>query len=278
MTSFDSLLELRPVRPTDRERVMEISSEVWEGTDYLPEVFDEWVADPGGQFQAAELDGVVVGVQRVRPIAPQIVFYGGLRVALSHRRQGVARSMLRLAMTEAAAQGFREMRLVTGNPDAMRLFESEGFGELVRCRSWFAPRLEGGDMPRMASPAGAEALARQAAGGVTADWHGPLDVDAGLIGRLAQEGLVRTGPGGRAFALLLEPGRARLGVSFVAGSGAALRELLEGLRVEADGMGLRGVRLWTPETHFDPKELEAVGYHLEGGYPVFVAYARPLSS
>src|SRR5258708_4932077 len=115
MTSFDNLLELRPVRPSDRERVIEITSEGGEGTDYLPEVFDEWVADPRGQFQAAELDGVVVGVQRLRPIAPHIVFYEGLRVALSHRRQGLARTMLRHAMAEAAAQGLTEMRLVTGN-------------------------------------------------------------------------------------------------------------------------------------------------------------------
>lgn len=276
MTSFDEI-ELRPVRPGDRERVIEITSEVWEGTDYLPDVFDDWVADPGAEFEAAELDGVLVGVQRLRPIAPGIVFYEGLRVAPSHRRQGLARAMLRLALAGAAAQGLREMRLVTGNPDAMRLFESEGFGELVRCQSRFAPRLEGGDPPRLASPADSEALARQAAGGLTADWHGPLDVDSRLIERLAEEGRVRIGPGGRAFALLLEPGRSRLGVSFVAGSGAALRELLEGLRVEADAMDLRGVRLWVPEGHFDPNELETVSYHLEDGYPVFVAYARPLS-
>ncbi|HEV2475938.1 MAG TPA: GNAT family N-acetyltransferase, partial [Candidatus Dormibacteraeota bacterium] len=87
-------LEVRPVRPTDRDRVMEMTKDVWEGRDYLPKVFDRWVSDAGATFQAAELDDVVVGVQHLRPYAPGLVWYEGLRVASTHRRQGIARAML----------------------------------------------------------------------------------------------------------------------------------------------------------------------------------------
>src|SRR5207247_7706642 len=111
-------LILRPVRPADRERVLEISAGVWDGTDYLPELFDAWAADPGASFQAAEIDGVVVGVQRLRPIGRRLMFYEGLRVAQERRRQGLARAMLRRAIAEARSLGFVEMRLYTGNPDA----------------------------------------------------------------------------------------------------------------------------------------------------------------
>src|SRR5260370_8935348 len=63
-------LTLRTVRPADRDRVLEITKDVWNGGDYLPEVFDSWAADPGASFQAAELDGVVVAVPRLRPARP----------------------------------------------------------------------------------------------------------------------------------------------------------------------------------------------------------------
>ena len=49
-------LQLRPVRPADRDRVREITRDVWEGRDYIPRVFDSWVSDAGASFQAAEID------------------------------------------------------------------------------------------------------------------------------------------------------------------------------------------------------------------------------
>ena len=33
-------LTLRPMRAADRDRVMEISRDIWDGHDYLPRVFD----------------------------------------------------------------------------------------------------------------------------------------------------------------------------------------------------------------------------------------------
>ena len=91
-------LTLRPMRSADRERVMEISRDVWDGHDYIPRVFDDWLGDAGAAFQAAELEGVVVGLQRLRPYAPGLIWYEGLRVASTHRRQGLAREMLTSAI------------------------------------------------------------------------------------------------------------------------------------------------------------------------------------
>src|SRR5712691_6231857 len=93
-------LQLRPVRPADRDRVVEMTRDVWNGRDYLPRVFDRWVGDAGAAFQAAEVEGVVVGVQRLRPYAPGLIWYEGLRVAAEHRRHGIARAMLDAAIEE----------------------------------------------------------------------------------------------------------------------------------------------------------------------------------
>ena len=98
MATTGQELTLRPMRPADRDRVAEISRDVWDGHDYIPRVFDDWVADAGSTFQAAELEGTVVGLHRLRPYGPGLIWYEGLRVASTHRRQGLARTMLASAM------------------------------------------------------------------------------------------------------------------------------------------------------------------------------------
>ncbi len=261
---------LRPVRPADRERVLEISRNVWNGADYLPEVFDAWVADPGATFQAAEVDGLVVSIHRLRPIARGVMFYEGLRVAESHRGRGIARAMLRAAIDEARGLGFERMRLYTGNGDAARLFTSEGFKLLVDCATWTARRVEGGDPPRLGSPAEAGTLAERlrqdpalaAYGGVAADWNGTLELDAAVLERLAERGLVRVAAGGRGLALLRAGARRRLSVTFLAGSGAALQDLLMALRFEADSADLAEVRVLAPVHHPAAGDITEVGYHL----------------
>src|SRR5258708_12724282 len=60
--------------------------------------------------------------------------------------------MIQPASAEARQQGFREMRLATGNPGAVQLFESEGFRQLLDVRWWRGMRVEGGDPARMPDP------------------------------------------------------------------------------------------------------------------------------
>lgn len=272
------------MRPADRDRVIEISGEVWEGTDYLPDVFDQWASDPGASFQAAELDGTVVGVHRLRPIARHVMFYEGLRVASSHRRRGIARAMLRQAIGETRGLGFEQLRLYTGNPDAGRLFSAEGFRLLTDCAVWTARRVEGGDPPRLPAPSDAPGLAERlrgdpawaAYGGVVADWHATLDVDADLLGHMAEQGLVRIGAGGRGLALIRQWARRRLPVTFLAGSGAAVQDLLTGLRFEADSLDMGGVAVLAPAEHPAAEDLSEAGYEVAEGEGHAYVYALDL--
>jgi len=264
-------VEIRPVRATDRERVGELTADVWEGHDYISLVFDEWVSDPGAWFQAAEVEGELVGVQRLRPIAAEIVWYEGLRVASSHRRRGLARAMLTAAVAQARGLGFKELRLATANPDAIALFRSAGFAVLVEPRRWRARRLEGDEPARMPAPADAERLLRliredpalAVYGGVLANGEWALDLDAELLGRLAGEGALRVVAGGRALAAVREGWGDNLWAYFVSGSGGALQELLLALRYEADTDGMEGVSLWAPEGHPAEEDFGATGYDFE---------------
>ena len=278
-------LVIRPVRPADRDRVIELTRDVWDGHDYVPRVFDEWVSDSGSAFQAIELDGTMVGLQRLRPYARGLLWYEGLRVASSHRRQGLARHMLQSAIAQAREQDFREIRLATGNPAAAKLFEEAGFVRRQDDRWWSGGRIEGGDSARIPGPSEADKLwasidgspGLELWGGVTADFRGARDLGPAELARLAGIGMLRSGPGGRAIAALRDPWGNNLAVAFVAGQGGALRELLHALRFEADADGVDDVSVALPRDHPAAVDLRASGYDLENDDDTSYIYSLKLS-
>ena len=277
-------LTIRPVRPADRQRILEITKDVWDGRDYLPKVFEHWVSDAGAEFQAAEVDGVVVGVQRLRPYAPGLTWYEGLRVASDHRRRGIARAMLAAAIEEAREQNFREMRLATRDAPAAALFESAGFRRLVEVSWWRGLRVEGGEPARIPDAPEAKSLwpfvesspGFGLYGGVIPDLNGARDLDSAELERLARSGSLRVGPGGRATAVLREPWSQNIAVSLLAGSGGAMRELLLALRYEADADGLTHVTVNLPPGHPAESDLKASGYDFADVEARAIVYALKL--
>jgi GNAT superfamily N-acetyltransferase len=275
---------MRPMRPADRDRVVELTRDIWDGHDYVPRVFDDWVSDSASAFQAIELDGIIVGLQRLRPYATGLLWYEGLRVASSHRRQGLARYMLQSAIAQAREQDFREIRLATGNPAAAKLFEEVGFVRLQDDRWWEGPRIEGGESARIPGPSEAEKLWAGIAtspgielwGGVTADFQGAQDLGAKELARLAGIGMLRSGPGGRAIVGLRQPWGNNISVAFVAGKGGALRELLLALRFEADADGLDEVSVAIPRDHPAAEDLRASGYDFANDDDTSYIYALTL--
>ena len=273
------------MRPSDRDRVIEMTSDIWDGDDYIADVFDDWVADASAAFQAMEVDGVVAGLQRLRPYAPGLIWYEGLRVATSHQRQGIARAMLDSAIAEAREQGFAEIRLATFNEVAAHLFESAGFQPLMGIRWWQAPRVEGGEPADIPDPAEAERLWKMAAAspgielynGISADLNGARDLDAPELSRLAATGMLRVAPGGRALAGLRRPWGDSVAVAFIAGRGAALRDLLFALRYEADADGTDHVTVALPRDHPAADDLRASGYDLANAEDTARIYGLKLS-
>ena len=243
-----------------------MTRDVWEGRDYVPRVFDDWVADSTAAFQALEVDGEVVGVHRLRPYGPGLIWYEGLRIASTHRRRGFARAMLRSAISEAKEQGFKEMRLATQNTPAADLFESAGFQRAIDLRWWRAPRLEGGEPARIPAAASAEKLwpaVLRSPGfelyrGVSADLGGARDLEPKELARLAETGMLRVV--GSAVAGLRAAWGPAVAVAFIAGRGAMLRDLLYALRYEADADGLERVSIAVPRGHPAADDLEASGY------------------
>ena len=87
-------ISIRPARPEDRPAIERICAHTWEWGDYIPEVWDDWLAegDRGeGHALVGEVEGFVVALSKVTLQTPDQVWLEGMRVDPDCRqRHGVA--------------------------------------------------------------------------------------------------------------------------------------------------------------------------------------------
>ncbi|MGQ9478147.1 MAG: GNAT family N-acetyltransferase, partial [Candidatus Bipolaricaulia bacterium] len=123
---------IRPARPGDREEILRISSQIWEGHDYVPLALDRWLTE-GGLF-VAELAGRVVGFAKTTILSSSEFWLEGLRVALEYRNRGIGKALAEAQLQEALAQGARSVRYSTGeiNRASSRIAQALGFREVAR--------------------------------------------------------------------------------------------------------------------------------------------------
>jgi ribosomal protein S18 acetylase RimI-like enzyme len=107
--------------------------------DPLPQAygdaFDRMAAQPGNDYLLAEIDGEVVGCLQLTVIhglsrtGMSRAQIEGVRVAGSHRGQGIGEALFREAIDRAQAAGCGLVQLTTdkARPDALRFYEKLGF-------------------------------------------------------------------------------------------------------------------------------------------------------
>jgi GNAT superfamily N-acetyltransferase len=135
------LITMRPARLTDKPAVLEWDKAIWEGEDYIPFVFDEWVADPHGRFMVAEYDGQVVGLGKLTRLEDEDWWLEGLRVNPAFEGHGIAGQiydeMLRL-WKELGRGAVRMMTMNTRYP-VHHLSEQRGFHKIGAYTFYRAP-------------------------------------------------------------------------------------------------------------------------------------------
>lgn len=142
-----SEIEIEKVEYGDKEAVEEISSEIWEGHDYLPKVFNDWVADGG--FYKGVLEGKVIGVDKYTRHSEKVIWLEGLRVHPDYQKRGYGREI---------AEGVREildreedydiLRFMTAkrNVESIHMAEEAGFERVLslHCLIWERAAVDGG--------------------------------------------------------------------------------------------------------------------------------------
>jgi RimJ/RimL family protein N-acetyltransferase len=150
---------VRRLRSSDRDDVVEISSHVWEGHDYLASVVDEWLRDPNGYFYGVDVGGRVVAVGRLRLLeGGRIGWMEGLRVHPDYRGRGFANDITRRIVRKGESLGVERLRYTTSDENAasLRLAKTAGFSRVFRMTvSWYYK------LGRISAPADHPAIRKQ---------------------------------------------------------------------------------------------------------------------
>ena len=133
--------------PSDKPAVLSIASRIWEGTDYLPAVFDEWVADGQGEFAAVLLDGRVVGCGKLTFLTDTDAWLEGLRKDPRVNERGLGRAVVDYFLSRLAARAdLTSVRFATYVKNRASIVTNERAGFRVRTvlsvKAWEGSRVD----------------------------------------------------------------------------------------------------------------------------------------
>jgi len=135
-------LVCRPALLKDTADMLELTSHIWDGNDYLPKVWNEWLADPEGFLAVAENNGQVVGIAMLEYQQKGEWYLAGLRVHPKMEGQGIASRLHEYMLdTWQHSHGRGAIGLVTYRPKVKHLCERTGFRLLCEVSVFVAPNL-----------------------------------------------------------------------------------------------------------------------------------------
>lgn len=135
----------RPALPKDTTDVMELTREIWDGHDYVPRVWADWLADAQGMLAVAEFAGRVVGLAKLSCKGEGEWWMQGLRVHHALQGQGIASRLHDYILNYWQRHLGGVIRLTTSSArlQVHHLCERSGFNKVGEYLSYVAPALEG---------------------------------------------------------------------------------------------------------------------------------------
>lgn len=138
------MIEIRRARHDDKKRIEEISRDIWEGDDYLPQVFDAWVEETGGEFSVITVDGRVAGCAKITELPGRVLWLEGIRVDKAYRGQGLGKKMAEYQLERAQGMGASRIELGTfiENYESLAIIEKRGFVKVAGFKFMMKPLTE----------------------------------------------------------------------------------------------------------------------------------------
>ena len=128
---------VRPAEAGDKEQILAISAQVWDGDDYLPRVVDRWLVEETGEFSVALMADKIVGFSKMTQLIPSYGWLQGARVDINKQSKGIGRALTQYHIELAGKLGFTRLGMATDsdNKASRTLAERMGFylaGEYFR--------------------------------------------------------------------------------------------------------------------------------------------------
>ena len=248
---------IRPARATDKAAVLAFCSRTFDWGDYLPEVWDEWLADPQGQLLVATLGEVPVGVAKVTLLTPTEAWLEGLRVDERYRGHGLGWQFQVRCLQVAHELGADVARLATHskNLPVHTMTERSGMRHVASACCLVAPALpsseDAASLVSLALQDWPQVVTRILHGPTLAEMHGLYGAgwtwetltEARLRAHLERGQVLalqddRGTTTAAAIVMDIEPRWKLVPVGYVDGSGAHAKALARGLRRHAASLCL----------------------------------------
>jgi GNAT superfamily N-acetyltransferase len=130
--STNQPIAVRRARAADKDVVLAFASQTWDGWDYIPEVWDEWLTADDGVLLVATTqddDDRPIAITRLAVLSRDEGWLEGIRVDPALRGRGVATNLQIAELAWARAHDLRVLRYLTGqgNEGSIKLGAHHGF-------------------------------------------------------------------------------------------------------------------------------------------------------
>ena len=125
---------IRDIKLSDKKDVLRISSQIWEGDDYVSGVFDEWITYEDGIFTGYWEDEILIGFGRMRFLTPANIWLEALRKDPQTDVKGVGQKIAKYYMEQLKGKRIESVRFSTyfGNIASIKLNEKLGFNMILK--------------------------------------------------------------------------------------------------------------------------------------------------
>jgi len=127
--------QIKPLTRADKARVIEISSAIWEGDDYIPCVFDKWLVDKHSDFVGLWVDDNLIAFNRMVYLTPQDVWLEGLRKDQTSSVRGVTALLVNYHLHNIRQNPeVKSVRFSTyySNLASIKFHEKNGFSKILQ--------------------------------------------------------------------------------------------------------------------------------------------------
>jgi GNAT superfamily N-acetyltransferase len=137
------IIVCRPALPKDTPEVLELTRQIWEGEDYVPHVWAEWLADPDGLLVVAEYGGRVAGLGKLTRLAAGEWWLEGLRVHPDLEGRGIASRLhgYLVGYWERSLGGVIRLATASFRAPVQHLSERSGFHKVGEYTIYTAPAI-----------------------------------------------------------------------------------------------------------------------------------------
>ena len=126
----------RPALPRDHADIAEFCKGIWEGGDYVPDVWQHWFKDPHGLLVTAEFKGHAIGCAKLSLIDEGQWWLEGVRVDPNHQGLKVGSRMHYYLTDWWAEHCDGTLRLLTENPAMEHLCLKTGYVKTQELRGY----------------------------------------------------------------------------------------------------------------------------------------------